>query len=108
MLNQISVAIPAYKTTAYPLLINSGLLDKDLSWLPKNPSQLVIITDHTVKKYYAQFFVKALKREGHTPLLLSFPAGEKSKTIHIKNKLENAMLRQRCDRETLILALGGG
>src|SRR5476651_340209 len=71
-------------------------------------SHMVIITDNTVKKLYGLNLQKCLKKAGHHCLLLSFPAGEKFKNNKTKQTIEDAMLQHRCDRDTLILALGGG
>src|SRR5580700_12290661 len=107
MIKKLIVKIPIYKTSTYPVLIGVDLL-KNITWMPKNYSQIVIITDNKVKKYFANSFVKLLKIKNYKVLLLSFPSGEKSKTIHTKNKLEEQMLKCVCDRNTLIVALGGG
>jgi 3-dehydroquinate synthase len=68
----------------------------------------VIITDNTVKKYYGLSLQKQLKKSGHKVLLLSFPAGERFKSSQTKQTIEHKMLTHACDRNTLILALGGG
>ena len=95
-------------TLHYPIHIGADLYDVT-SWLPTlDVNQIVIITDNAVKKRHGLRLQKALKRAGYNTLLLSFPTGEKSKTRKTKEALENAMLRHRCDRYTLILALGGG
>lgn len=107
MIKKINVNIPIHKTASYPILIGTHLLKK-ITWIPKNYSQIVIITDSKVKKYFADSFIKLLKIKNHKVLLLSFPSGEKSKSIHTKNKLEEKMLKGMCDRNTLIVALGGG
>lgn len=108
MNKRINVVVPASKKKSYPILIKSGLLSKPLTWLPKKVSNLVIITDNVVKKYYAARLVSALKKAGLTPLLLSFPAGERYKTAKTKQMLEGALLDKHFGRDSFILALGGG
>lgn len=79
------------------------------AWLPKKwVSRIVIITDNQVKKYYGLQLKKRLIKAKHSVLLLSFPAGEKYKTYQTKQNIIHAMQREHCDRDTLILALGGG
>ena len=68
--------------------------------------KIVIITDSNTKKLYGTKLARELKK--YKPLLLSFKAGEPSKNYKTKQYLESHMLKQRCDRETIILALGGG
>src|SRR3990167_3407444 len=109
MIHEISMTIPIKSTISYPIIIGASLYDVS-TWLPKNKTfnQIVIITDHTVKKHYGLLLNKYLRQTGHNSLLLSFPAGEKFKNNKTKQEIENAMLQHRCERDTLILALGGG
>jgi 3-dehydroquinate synthase len=92
----------------YPIWIGSKLLECCSLWIPKEKSLTVIITDHHVKKYYASVLERSLNQEGYKTVLLSFPAGELSKNISTKCQLEEQMFAHRCDRDTLIIALGGG
>lgn len=106
----IVVKIPAIPATTYPILIQSGLLQRPDRWLPtKVPfEEIVIITDHIVKKIYGQALMKALQKSGYRVLLLAFRAGESAKNQRSKQILEEKMLRHGCGRHTLCLALGGG
>lgn len=105
---QIAVSLPETSAYSYPVWISTGLLEKPSCWMPKNVSSLVIITDEEVREKYASLLEQSLQKEGYHPLLLSFPAGEASKTSQMKCELEEAMLVHGCGRDTLILALGGG
>jgi 3-dehydroquinate synthase len=107
MIKRLTVSIPASHSQSYPILMATGLLTKINSWLP-NSHNIVIITDHTVKKLYGKQLTNLLKKHGKNVLLLSFVPGEKSKTITTKCRLESAMLRKHYNRDTVILALGGG
>jgi 3-dehydroquinate synthase len=71
-------------------------------------NNIVIITDNAVKKYYVNKLLKILEKQGHSVLVLSFPSGEKSKNIYTVIKLQEAMLKNYCTRDVLILAVGGG
>ena len=104
----MNVELKGIPPSSYPLWIASGVLENIALWVPKNVSTVVIITDTTVKRLYAPKLVQTLKEAGYNTLLLSFPAGEKSKNIRTKCKLEEKMLENGCDRDSLILALGGG
>jgi 3-dehydroquinate synthase len=107
----INVKITESKATVYPILIQSGLLNEPEKWLWKmksDISSIVIITDNSVKKHYAHTLLRSLEKLKIKTLLLSFPAGEKSKNQKTKQYLEEKMLRHACDRNTMILALGGG
>lgn len=70
--------------------------------------RLVIITDDNVRSLYAEDLYKRLTCEGLNVLLLSFPAGEASKTRETKAWLEDQMIANHCGRDSAIIALGGG
>lgn len=104
----ISISIPGKATSTYPVWIGAGILQQTLLIIPEHCKQLVVVTDHIVKKHYGNDLFHLLKNKGYKPLLLSFRAGEKTKNITTKCRLEERMFRQRCGRDTFILALGGG
>ena len=94
----------------YPIWVDSNILDQYTHWLPRDLefSRIVVITDHTVRKLYATRFIQSLKKDYANTLVIAIPVGEKSKTGAIKQSIEEKMFRAHCDRNTLILALGGG
>ena len=95
--------------TSYPIQIGEQLYDiAALLPIVTTYHQIVIITDHTVKKHYGLRLQKHLQKKQLNTLLFSFPAGEHNKNYQTKQKIENAMFQQRCGKDTLILALGGG
>lgn len=104
----LSVCFPAERKHSYPIWIDAKLLENIALWMPKNKSTIVIITDNLVKKYYLSLLETSLKNQGYTTLSLVFIAGEQSKNNYTKCQLEEKMLEHGCDRDTLILALGGG
>ena len=108
MRTPIKVCISASIASSYPIWIGSKLLENISLWMPKSNSTIIIITDNWVKKHYASLLEKSLNKKGYKTLLLSFPAGESSKNSHTKGELEREMLVHGCDRDTLILAMGGG
>lgn len=102
------VEFPSRAVVSYPIWIDSNLLDKCSLWMPRHASTVVVLTDHWVKKQYAGLLEQSLRQQGFNTRLFSFPVGERSKNRHIKAKLEDQMLSSGCDRDTLILAVGGG
>jgi 3-dehydroquinate synthase len=92
----------------HPIIIDSQLLKNPDQWLPADykKRQLVIVTDDEVKKYYGDKLVESLAHA--SPLIVSFSPGEQSKNYLTKQMIEEKMLQHGCDRETIILALGGG
>lgn len=67
-----------------------------------------LITDHNVEKLYGQAFYNHLSSLGFDIQLFSFQAGESSKTRATKENLEDALLSEGFNRDTTIIALGGG
>lgn len=107
-MKEIIVQLKPQKAIDYPIRIAPGLLTTLHEWLGTDWHQrkIVIITDDHVKKLYGEKLAITLQKA--KPLLLSFFPGEKSKNYQIKNDLDEQLIAHQCDRETIILALGGG
>ncbi|MBT7706260.1 3-dehydroquinate synthase [archaeon] len=73
-----------------------------------NKSQNVIITDSKVEKLHGERLLNLLKEEGVASFMISFPEGEKNKTRQTKATMEDEMFSNKCGRDTLVIALGGG
>lgn len=71
-------------------------------------ARFVIVTDTIVEELYGKLLAKNLSKYGLETFLFSFPYGEKNKTRKTLLQLENKMLRQKFDRNTVLIALGGG
>ena len=67
-----------------------------------------IITDSKVKKLYADDLAKKLKRAGIKVEILSFPQGEKNKTLATAEKLLLQLSKLNFQRQDCLIALGGG
>jgi 3-dehydroquinate synthase len=70
--------------------------------------RIVVVSDARAARLAAPPFVDRLLRRGVHPLLLTFPAGERSKTRETKARLEDALARAGIGRDTLVVAIGGG
>lgn len=106
-MNKIPVSIHHSDHINYQIMIGADLYK--LTWLPKQKfNRMVIITDDIVKKQYGFNLHQSLQKAGHQSLLLSFPSGEKYKNYQTKQAIENKMQLHSCDRNTLVIALGGG
>ena len=97
---------------SYPIVIGSRLLSRgdDLrAALPKTAyPRVAIVTNETVAPLYLQQLQSSLRSVGadDTPIVL--PDGEQFKTWESLNTIHDAMLAARCDRNTTVIALGGG
>jgi 3-dehydroquinate synthase len=87
------------------LLVEAGTLIRERLGVRR----CVIVTDSNVGPLYLARLEAVLASAGHTVLVsLSLPAGEGSKDFdHLRQCLE-AMLAAGLDRQTLVVALGGG
>jgi 3-dehydroquinate synthase len=66
------------------------------------------VSDARVARLYGRRFVRLLAQRGAASALLTFPAGEASKTRETKARLEDRLFALRAGRDTVIVALGGG
>ena len=109
-MKQLLIQLSSEPARQYPIFIGGEMLSQLETLLSASfpKQQLVIITDHHVRKIYGEALEQALFERGHRVLLLSFRAGERSKSAKTKAQLEEQMLQHRCGRDTLVLALGGG
>ncbi len=67
-----------------------------------------VITDSNVGKHFARPALKSLAASGFSPLLITVPAGEKSKSIGLVEKCYDQLAAHRLERKSFIVALGGG
>ena len=97
---------------SYEIEIGFDLMDKlvdDLkSGLVGKINKFVIITDDNVKKLYAIYLYQKLISSGFKSDIISFEAGEKSKTRETKAMIEDTMLEKGYRRDCCIIAVGGG
>ena len=71
-------------------------------------SRYAVITDGNVKPLYGEPVAEALRSEGLSVELLSFPAGETEKSRKNKELLEDRMLEMGFRRDSTVIAVGGG
>jgi len=92
---------------SYPIYIGSHLLDQKDILLPHIPgNSTLIVSNETVAPLYLDK-VKALL-EGKRVETVILPDGEKFKNLDVLNTIFDALLTHRLDRNTTIIALGGG
>ena len=94
---------------SYPILIGAGLLGDPQAYagLPQGRSAL-IVTSATVAPLYAASLQNALAARFQQIHLVVLPDGEEHKNWATLNLIFDALLQNRCDRKTVLFALGGG
>ncbi|PCI09025.1 MAG: 3-dehydroquinate synthase [Gammaproteobacteria bacterium] len=92
---------------SYPIYINSDLLGQaDLLRQHIPGKSALIVTNETVEPLYLKKTQAMLTGLKHESVIL--PDGEKYKNLEVLNQIYDALLRNRLDRNTTIIALGGG
>ena len=94
---------------SYDIIIGKDIFQAIVDGLSKiKISKIAVITDSNVKKLYGTSFLSLIKKKGIDAMMISFAAGEASKTRHTKEKIEDLLISGGFDRNSLIIALGGG
>jgi 3-dehydroquinate synthase len=92
---------------SYPIHIGPGLLTRpELLTDHIAGRRVAIVSNETVAPLYLDKIRPALAR--FQPVEVILPDGEKYKTLEVLNRVYDALLAARCDRQTTIVALGGG
>lgn len=92
---------------SYPIIIGSHLLDQKNILLPYIPgNNVLIVSNETVAPLYLDK-VRALLAGKHFESVV-LPDGEEYKNLEVLNTIFDALLTHRMDRNTTIIALGGG
>lgn len=96
--------------SSYEIKIGADILDRAILLIAKNhpAGHYVVITDDRVEELYGSKMVDGLRDVGLNVSLLKFPAGESSKNVKTVLDLAGKLLSGGADRETMLIALGGG
>ena len=106
-MNTLTVNLPAGAACSYPIHIGHGLLhDRDLlaSIIPQR--QICIVTNDNVARHYLSPLTAALADK--TVITVHLPDGEAHKNLASYAQILDALVTARYDRDSLIIALGGG
>lgn len=94
---------------SYPIHIGNGLLTKAELLLPHlKRKQVAIVTNTTVAPLYLDNLSKTLIDAGVSVIPIVLPDGEAYKNSETLNQIYDALLQNRCERSTTLIALGGG
>jgi 3-dehydroquinate synthase len=94
---------------SYPIHIGSGLLDQAGLILPHlAQKRVVVVTNTTVAPLYLERLTAALAAAGVAAMPVVLPDGEAYKNWETLNLIFDALLTQRAERKTTLIALGGG
>lgn len=95
---------------SYNIYIDKGFLGKigDILVKEKGPCKTLLITDRNIEKVYGNIVTESLARNKFDVRLISLKPGEEQKTLETALLLYDACFDHKLDRNSLILALGGG
>ncbi len=94
---------------SYPIHVGAGLLDRAGLIVPfLAQKKAAVVTNPTVAAFYLDRVAGALAREGVEVVRIVVPDGEERKDWRTLNAIFDALLEQRCARDTTLIALGGG
>ncbi len=100
----------ALDARSYDIVVGSGLLARagELMAPVLKQRRVFIVTDSNVAPLYLQPLIQSLGKSEIRADHAIVPAGEGSKDFAHLNTLVDAMLSAKCERSTMIVALGGG
>ena len=94
---------------SYPIHIGRGLITQADLILPHlKRKNVAIVTNTTVAPLYLAKLANALRDAGVSVLEIILPDGEAYKNTETLNLIYDALLKNRCERSTTLIALGGG
>ncbi|HSI44414.1 MAG TPA: 3-dehydroquinate synthase [Methylotenera sp.] len=94
---------------SYPIYIGSKLLSNiDLILPHLKRKNVAIITNTTVAPIYLDKLKNTLETAGVKVISIILPDGEAYKNADTLNSIYDALLQNRCERSTTLIALGGG
>ena len=92
---------------SYPIHVGTGLLDRvDLLAPFLAQGKVAVVTNTTVAPLYLERVARLLAREDVVRIVVA--DGEEHKDWSALNGIFDALLEQRCGRDTVLIALGGG
>ncbi len=94
---------------SYPIHIGAGLLVRAELILPHlAQKRVMVVTNTTVAPLYLEPLATMLETAGVTVMKVVLPDGEAYKNWETLNLIFDALLTQRAERKTTLIALGGG
>ncbi|HJY54381.1 MAG TPA: 3-dehydroquinate synthase [Candidatus Udaeobacter sp.] len=94
----------------YSLLVSTNLLGRLGVYARKYLARktCAIISDTNVAPLFADRIGKSLTSAGFRPILITIPAGERSKTLKQASAICDQMIAAGLDRQSFVIGLGGG
>lgn len=109
-MRSIKVNLDKKTLSSHEIRIGNSILDRMALLIAKNhkAGRYIIVTDDNVGPLHGSGLIAVLKTAGLTVDMIEFPAGEHSKNIDTAVEIAEKLLDLGADRNSLLLALGGG
>lgn len=92
-----------------PIIVGEGIINQLGRYFDfSGYSSFILITDTSVERLYGQTVLKTLGATGKKVLMLTLPAGERTKSLSTVGRGYKFLLDNNIDRKGLICAMGGG
>ncbi len=94
----------------YDIVINNSwdMLSEEISKFDVKSRKICIVTESNVGPLFAKDVRDIVSKLCSKCILFEFPAGEKSKNLDMINELYEVLIKEKFDRNDLLIALGGG
>jgi len=91
---------------SYPILISPDALNQVANYVQSN--RVMIVTNTTIAPLYLDRVKASLIAAGKKVEQVVLPDGEEFKSMESLSLVFDALLQNKCDRKTILIALGGG
>ena len=98
------------KENSYDIIIEHGLLSNLGTLISQKfvKPKTFIVTDDNISVHWLEQTLESLSAQGISPKVLEVPAGENTKSFINLEKIIDQLLESKVDRDSLLIALGGG
>jgi len=95
---------------SYDIRVGRRLLQQAGAWVTEitNPSRVVVITHPSINRLYGEKLSAGFSSAKVPIHCIEVPEGERSKSLQQAEKIYDRLLEWKCDRQTVLVALGGG
>ena len=98
------------KENSYDIIIEHGLLSELGTLISKKfgKPKTFIVTDSNIAVHWLKQTIESLSAQGMSPKVLEVPVGESTKSFINLEKIIDQLLESKVDRDSVLIALGGG
>ena len=109
-MKRIKVSLARRSDRSYEIIIGRDILERACMLVSQRgcSRRMVVIADSNVAGLHGEACVALMCRLGMPAELITFPAGEASKTIDMVLSVSTELLERKVDRSATLVALGGG